>query len=73
MKMPRCRGASGCIPGWSESIAPLRTNSLFWHRIWVDCGRPHHGVVAEVMRKTRAQYHAAIHKARKDKADIVNE
>jgi len=69
----RCRGARGCIPGWSESIAPLRSNSLFWHRMWVDYGRPHDGVVAEVMRKTRAQYHAAIRKARKNEADIVNE
>ena len=68
-----CRGARGCIPGWTEFIAPLQTNSLCWHNIWTDCGRPHNGIVADIMRKTRAQYHAAIRKARKDEANIVNE
>ena len=41
--------------------------------MWVDCGRPHNGLVADVMRKTRARYHAAIRKARNDEANIVNE
>jgi len=46
-----CKGARGCIPGWTEFTAPLRTNSLFWHNIWIDCGRPHNGTVADIMRK----------------------
>jgi len=69
---PRCRGTRGCIPGWTF-IDPLRNNSLFWHRMWVDCGRPRNGIVAEVMRKTRAQYHAAIRKARREEDNIVND
>ena len=39
---------------------------IIWHRMWVDCGRPRNGIVAEVMRKTRAQYHDAIQKARRE-------
>jgi len=31
------------------------------------------GIVAEVMRKTRAQYHAAIRKARREEDNIVND
>ena len=57
---PRCRGTRGCIPGSTEFVDPLRNNSLF------DCGRSRNGIVAEVMRKTRAQYHAAIRKARRE-------
>ena len=41
-------------------------------RLWIDCGTPHHGIVAESMRKTRTRYHAVIRKACKE-ADIVNE
>ena len=46
---------------------------MFWHRRWIDCGRPHHGAVADVMRKTRAWYHVAIRKTRQHEANIVNE
>jgi len=64
----------GCIPGWYKLIPPVRTTYLFWHRIWIDCGRPHGGVVADIrpMRKTMARYHAAIRQIRKDEANIVN-
>ena len=34
--------------------------SLFWHRLWVDIGRPPTGVVATVMRNTRYKYHKAV-------------
>ena len=32
------------IPGWSEHVAPLREKSMFWHNLWVACGRPRTGV-----------------------------
>jgi len=75
ISFPRCRGTRGCIPGWTEFVDPLRNNSLFWHRMLVDCGRPRNGIVAEVMRKTRTQYqyHAAVRKARREEDNIVND
>ena len=42
------------IAGWGEYVAPLREKSLFWHNMWSDCGRPHSGMVADIMRRTRA-------------------
>jgi len=66
-------GERGCIPGWTEHVAPLRDKSIFWHKLWIDCGRPHAGLVADIMRKTRLQYHAAIRAVRRNEADIVNE
>ena len=68
----RPRGFRGNIPGWSEFVAPLRDESIFWHNIWVDYGRPRDGIVANIMRTTRARYHAAIRKVRREEADIVN-
>ena len=70
---PRCCGTRGCIPGSTEFVDPLRNNSLFLFLILDDCGRPRNWIVAEVMRKTRAQYHAAIWKARREEDNIVND
>ena len=33
-----------CVPGWSEYVEPTRDKAIFWHRIWIDCGRPQNGV-----------------------------
>jgi len=33
---------------------------MFWHYIWVQCGRPSSGTVANIRRSTRARYHKAI-------------
>jgi hypothetical protein len=67
------RNQSRRIPGWSERIDPLRQKSLFWHGLWIDCGRPRSGVVADCMRRTRAAYHYAIRQARRDEENIVRE
>jgi len=67
------RQASSCIPGWTEHVKPLRDKSIFWHNLWMDCGRPMAGVVAESMRRTRAAYHYAIRRIKKDEDNIVRE
>ena len=67
------RPNTGRIPGWSEHVRPLRERSMFWHRMWLDCGRPRTGVVSESMRRTRAAYHYALRRIRKDEEDIVRE
>jgi len=61
---------NGYIPGWSEVVAPLRDQSLFWHNLWTDCSRPHQGLVADIKRKTRARYHRAVRYVKKNKDDI---
>jgi len=48
------RQVGGRIPGWSEHVQPLHDKSLFWHNLWMDCGRPKTGAVADCMRRTRA-------------------
>ena len=55
---------SGCmhknVPGWEEHVKPYRNKSIFWHGIWLDNERPKHGIVWEIMRRTRAQYHSQV-------------
>ena len=48
------------VPGWNDFVAPKRLDSLFWHRIWCECGSPTAGVAAQLMRKARGDYHKAI-------------
>jgi len=40
--------------------------------VWIECGCPHDGTVASIMRKTRAKYHYAIREVRRKETDIVN-
>ena len=46
---------------------------MFWHNMWVECGRPHVGPVADCMRRTRAGHHYAIRQVRKDENAIVKQ
>ena len=48
------------VPGWEEHVKPYRNKSIFWHGIWLDNERPKHGIVWEIMRRTRAQYHSQV-------------
>jgi len=40
------------VPGWIEHVKPARQHSIFWHIIWIDCGRPKTGLVADIMRRS---------------------
>ena len=66
-------GGQRRVPGWAEYVAPARDESLFWHKIWTDCGRPRSGVVADCMRRTRLAYHYAIRYVRRKERDIIDE
>ena len=57
---PKSYPQLGRIPKWRDDVKPLRDESLFWHNIWKDAGRPPTGVLAMIMRRTRAKYHKAV-------------
>ena len=50
----------GRIAGWSQYVKSVREKALFWHQLWVECGRPRSGAVADCMRRTRAAYHYTV-------------
>lgn len=68
--IPKVRPAGKCTPGWSEFVEPLK-KSCFWHSLWIDCGRPKTGAVADSMRRTRAAYHYAIRRVRLNEENII--
>ena len=59
------------IPGWLDKVEPLRQKSLFWHGIWVDCGRPRNGAVADCMRRSQASYHYALRQVRRNEDSVI--
>ena len=56
---------STSIPYWNENIKEHKERSLFWHWIWCEGGKINTGIVYNIMRRTRHQYHYAVRSARK--------
>lgn len=58
--IPKSNSSSRIVPGWNQCIKPVLQKALFWHQMWVQNDRPQNGIVADIRRHTRAQYHKAI-------------
>ena len=61
------------MPGWNEYVKPKLKTLIIWHNHWKECGCPRNGEVADMMRRTRAQYHHAIKYVHRDCDNIRNE
>jgi len=48
------------LAGWNEEVEPVRNEAMFWHGIWLDKGKPHQGIIADIRRRTRAKYKHAV-------------
>ena len=60
-------------PGSNMFCEEPRRKSILWHKIWCDSGRPKSGIVADIMRKTRARYHLSVKHVRKHEKQISAE
>ena len=58
---------------WNEKVKPYREKSVFWHNIWMSCNRPKSGIVFDIMRKSRAQYHYAVQAIRQSESNARKE
>ena len=63
------KGHGQPLPGWNEFVAPLKTDSLFWHSVWISAGRPSTGSLHQVMSHARNKYHLAVRQAKKVAAE----
>ena len=61
------KGGRQFLPGWKESIAPLKGDSVFWHSVWISAGRPT-GALHQVMCNSRRKYNFAIKQAKRSVA-----
>ena len=71
--IPHCKPKAQRKPLWNRSVEKEKNTALFWHRLWLDNGRPREGVVAEVRRKTRSLYHRAVRKLMKNDEQLSYE
>ena len=60
------------IPGWNEYVKEHAENAKVWHDVWMQSGKPRHGDIANMKRKTRLKYHYAIRFVKEENIRIRN-
>ena len=50
-------------PFWNEELDRLKNDSIFWHNLWTDAGKPSSGVVQHAILACKAKYKLAIRNA----------
>ena len=74
LTIPTSTGKSprkNAIHGWNAYIRDKRDKAIFWHDMWKNAGSPKCGVVADIRRSTRAQYHRAVKQVKKNQDTIT--
>jgi exonuclease III len=61
------------IAGWKDVAKPIRDEAIFWHRLWIDNGRPKQGIIANIRRNTRAKYKRTVKNLKHNEANIVSQ
>ena len=57
--------AANNIPGWNDSVKPLKEDSQFWKAIWESAGRPVDTELHRVYKNCRNKYMYAIRKVKR--------
>ena len=61
------------VSGWEKYVKEYQQVALHWHSVWKSEGRPHQGYTAEMRKISRARYHQAVRKVKRDQDDIKKE
>ena len=67
--IPHSGSGTRVVPGWNDHVKHDKDQSLFWHWIWTEAGRPNSGYIYQIMRTTRHRYHYAVRRCRKQKQE----
>ena len=59
------------IPGWSMFVSEYKRKALFWHSLWKSNGSPKQGLIADLRRKTRMEYHRVVKCVKNNKDAFV--
>ena len=68
--IPLVKSSDKIIPGWNNHAKQEREQSLFWHWIWSESGKPYTGLIYNLMKKTRHTYHYAVRRLKKEKLNM---
>ena len=58
------------IAGWKWSCKAFQGSIAFWHRIWLDNGCSHHGLISDIKHKHHAKYKQAVKFVKRDQSDM---
>ncbi len=67
---PNVRKKESQILYWNEIMQPQKESALFWNGIWAQCGKPRHGAVFEIMKRTKHMYHYSIRNIKKCEREL---
>ena len=65
LTIPMTKPNSRTMPGWNVNIKHEREQSLFWHWVWSEMGKPYNGVVYNLMKRSRHTYHYSVRRVKK--------
>ena len=68
--IPLSRPGGKDIPGWTDQVKPERDQSLFWHWMWMEAGKPRNGYIYDIMKRTKHRYHYAVRCCKRQKLEI---
>ena len=68
--IPITKPNGGTMPGWNVNIKHEREQSLFWHWVWSEMGKPYNGVVYDLMKRSWHTYHYSVRRVKKNKINI---
>jgi hypothetical protein len=54
-------------------VQPYKTESIWWHNIWKQCGEPRHGVIYESKMEAHRQYMYATRRYKKKEDQLIKE
>ncbi len=57
---PKMKAHKSNKPYWNSNVKAKRDAYLFWSHIWRECGQPKDGIMEDLMRKTKREYHYAV-------------
>ena len=57
---PRVKIKKSNKPYWREEVQPYKTNSIWWHNLWKQCGEPRQGIVYDSKTDAKRQYMYAV-------------
>ena len=62
--LPRVKLKKSNKPYWREEVQPYKTDSIWWHNLWKQCGEPRDGVIHESKTEAHRQYRYATRRYR---------
>ena len=64
---------SNSVPGWNKYVRHYKNQSIFWCKIWKECGSPETGNLAEIRRYVKRKYHLAVKYVYNHRDEIIKE